>query len=92
MRNLGRWIAAVLAQVLRNPDSSQSHDFTSVSKSVSALVALSLMAQYPSHTPDTLVYIERYLETFHQPKVIFLQLGILKATGAEANHEDRDLR
>ena len=50
------------------------------------------MAQYRSHTPDTLVYIERYLQTFHGTKDIVLKFPTSKATCAEANPEDRDLR
>ena len=92
MRNLGRCISAVLVSALRNPDSSQYHDFKSALKCVSALVDFSIMAQYRSHKPDTLVYMERYLQTFHLTKDIFLEFGTLKATDAEANRQDRDLR
>jgi len=58
MRNLRRCILAVLASALRNPESSQPHDFQIALKCVSALVDFSLMAQYRSHTPDTLSYLE----------------------------------
>jgi len=61
MRNLGHCIAAVLASALPNPDSSQYQDFKSALKSVSALVDFTLMAQYRSHTSDTLSYMESYL-------------------------------
>jgi len=50
------------------------------------------MAQYRSHTPDTLAYMERYLQTFHQTNAIFLEFCILKATPAEANRQYQDLR
>ena len=73
MCNLGRWISAVLASGLRNPESSQQQDFNSLLKCVSAAVDFSLMAQLRSHTPDTLVYIESYLQTFHRRKNIFLE-------------------
>jgi len=66
MRNLGRCISAVLASALRNPDSSKYHDFKSALKCVSALVDFTLMAQYRRHTPDTLSYMESYLQTFHR--------------------------
>jgi len=92
MHNLGRSISAVLASALRNPDSSRYHDFKSALKCVSALVDLSLMAQYRSYTPDTLVYMERHLQTFHRIKIIFLEFRTSKATRAEANRQDRDLR
>jgi len=80
MHNLGHCIAAVLASALRNPDSSQYHDFKSALKCVSALVDFSLMAQYRSHTPDTLSYMERYLQTFHRTKDLFLEFRTSKAT------------
>jgi len=92
MRNLGRCIAAVLASALQNLDSSQYQDFKSALKCVSAQVDLTLMAQYRSHTPDTLSYMESYLQTFHRTKVIFLEFRPSKATHAQANCQDRELR
>jgi len=80
MRNLGCCISAVLASALRNPDSSQYHDFKSALKCVSVLVDFSLMAQYRSHTPDTLSYMESYLQIFHRTKDIFLEFRTSKAT------------
>jgi len=92
MRNPSQYISAVLASALRNPDSSQHHDFQIALKCVSALVDFSLMAQYRSHTPDTLSSLERYLLTFHQTKDIFLEFRTSKATLVEANRQDRELR
>jgi len=90
-RNLSPCISSVLASAFRNPKSSQYHNFKSTLKCVSALVDFSLMAQYWSHTPDTLVYMERYLQPFHWTKDIFLKFCTSKATHAEANCQDRDL-
>ena len=92
MRNLVRYISAVLASALRNLDSSQYYDFKSALKCVRALVDFSLMVQYHSHTPDTLAYMERYLQTFNQTKDIFLKFSTAKSTCAEANRQDSDLR
>ena len=92
MRNLGHCISAVLASALQNPHSSQHHDFKIALKCVSALVDLSLMAQYHSHTPDTLFYMESYLRTFHQTKDIFLEFHTSKATRDNAKRQDRELR
>jgi len=80
------------SSALPNPDSSQHQDFLIALKCVSALVDFSLMAQYHSHTLDTLSYLERYLLTFHQMKAIFLEFHTLKATHAEANRQHRELR
>jgi len=92
MRNLSPCIPAVLASALRNPDSSQYQDFKSALKCVSALVDFTLMAQYHSHTPDTLSYMESYLQTFHRTKDIFLEFLTPQATQAQANLQDRELR
>jgi len=92
MRNLSRSISAVLASALRNPDSFQHREFPIALQYVSPLVDFSLMAQYRSHTPDTLSYLERYLLTFHQTKAIFLEFRTSKATRAEANRQHRELR
>ena len=92
MRNLACCISAVLASALRNPDSSQYQDFKSALKCVSALVDFTLMAQYRSHTPDTLSYMESYLQTFHRTKVILIELRTSKATRAQANRQDGELR
>jgi len=92
MRNLGRCISAVLVSALRNPDSSQYQDFKSALKCVSALVDFTLMAQYRSHTPDTLCFMESYLQIFHRTKVTFLEFCTSKATRAQANRQDRELR
>ena len=91
MRNLGHCILAVLASALRNPDSSEYQDFTSALKCVSPLVDFTLMAQYRSHTPDTLSYMESYLQTFHRTRDIFLEFRTSKATRAQANRQDREL-
>jgi len=92
MRNLGRCISAVLASALRNPDSSEYQDFKSALKCVSALVDFTLIAQYCSHTPDTLSYMESYLQTFHRTKDTFLEFRTSKATCTQANRQDRELR
>ena len=92
MHNLGRCISAVLASAFRNPASSQHQDFNIALKCVGVLVDFSLMTQYRSHTPDTLAYMERYLQTFDQTKDIFLEFCTLKSTCAEVNRQDRELR
>ena len=92
MGNLGRCISAVLASALRNPDSSQHQDFNLALKSVGALVDFSLMNKYRCHTPYTLAYMERYLQTFHQTKDIFLEFRTSKSTRAEVNRQDQELK
>jgi len=50
------------------------------------------MAQYRSHTPDTLSYLESYLQTCHGTKDIFLEFRTSKATRTRADRQDRELR
>ena len=59
---------------------------------VGVLIDFSLMSQYRSHTPNILSYLENYLQIFHQTKDIFLKFHTSKATHAEANHQDWELR
>jgi len=92
MRNLARCISAVWASALQNPDSFLYQDVKSALKSVSALVDFTLMAQYRSHTLDTLSYMESYRHTFYQTKDIFLEFHTSKATQAQANRQDWELR
>jgi len=92
MRNLGCCISAVLASALRNLDSSHYHNFNSALKCVSALVDFSLMAQYQSHTRDTLSYMESYLQSFHWTTDIFLAFRTSKDTHTRADRQDRELR
>ena len=51
MRNLGRWISAVFASPLRDPDGSQQLPFKPALQCFCSLIDFSLMAQYRSHTP-----------------------------------------
>jgi len=50
------------------------------------------MAEYHSHTPDTLSYMESYLPTFDQTKDIFLKFRTSKATSTQANGQNREVR
>ena len=92
MRNLGRCISPVFASALRDPDGSQQLPFKRALQCVCSLIDFSLMAQYYSHTPETLVYMETYLQTFHRTKDIFLEFCTTKATRAQAERQDQELR
>jgi len=56
------------------------------------MVDFSLMAQYRSHIPDTLSYMESHLQPVHRTKDIFLEFCILKATHTRAERQDRELK
>jgi len=73
MRNLGRYILEVLAVALRQPGGAQAIPFKRALRCVRALVNFNMMAHYRSHTPDTIAYMEEYLNQFHRMKDIFLE-------------------
>ena len=56
MRNLGRCILGIFASSLRSPTPAQQSPFADAIQCVRALVDFTLMAQYRSHTEDTLEY------------------------------------
>jgi len=62
MRNLGRCILRVLAVALRQLGGAQAIPFKRARGYVRALVNSNMMAQYRSHTPDTIAYMEDYLD------------------------------
>ena len=92
MRNLGRCISTVSASTLRYPDGSQQLPFKRALQCVCSLIDISLMAEYRSHTPETLEYMETYLWTLHRTKEIFLEFLTTKAIHAQAERRDRELR
>jgi hypothetical protein len=92
MRNLGRGILGVLASALRHPTPAQQDPFRNALLCVRALVDFSLLAQYQSHTPDTLGYMERYLRDFHHHKHVFQEFRTSKKTRMGAAANDQQLR
>jgi len=61
----------VLAVALRQPGGAQAIPFKRAVRCVRALVGFNMMAQYRSHTPDTIAYMEEYLDQFDRMKNIF---------------------
>jgi len=92
MRNLGRCILAVLGVALRQPQSSQVIPFKHALGCVRALVDFSMMAQYRTHTSDTIAYMEHYLDHFHRMKGIFLEFRVTKRTLAKVDEQRREIR
>jgi len=92
MRNLGRCLLGVLAVALRQPDSAQVLPFKHALGCIRALVDFHMMAQYRSHTPETLAYMEQYLNQFHKTKEIFLEFRVSKRTRAKVDEQRRELR
>ena len=73
MRNLGRCLLRVLPVALRQPARRQVIPFKHAPDCVRALVDFNMMVQYRSHTPETIAYMEEYLDQFHRMKDIFLE-------------------
>ena len=92
MRNLGPCILGVLAVALRQPQSSQVIPFKHALGCVRALVDFSMMAQYRSHTSDTIACMEDYLDRFHKMKGIFLEFRVTKRTLAKDDEQRRKIR
>jgi len=88
MRNLERRLLGLLAVGLRQPDSTQVPPFRRALTCVRSLVDFTMMAQYRSHTPETISYMEEYATQFHDTKDIFLEFRIAKRT-QEKPHELR---
>jgi len=48
--------------------------------------------QYRSHTPDTIAYMENYLDQFHRMKNIFLEFRVTKRTQAKVDKQRKEFR
>ena len=59
---------------------------------VRALVDFNMMAQYRSHTPDTIAYMEEYLDQFHRMNDIFLEFRVTKRTQAKVDKQRKEIR
>ena len=70
---------------------AQQSPFVDAIQCVRALVDFTLMAQYWSHTEDTLEYMEQYLQDFHRYKVVFQEFRSTKRTRQEADANDEHL-
>jgi len=92
MRNLRGCILGVLAVALRQPGGAQAIPFKHALRCVRALVDFNMMAQYRSHTPDTIVYMEAYLDQLHRMKDIFLEFRVTKRTQAKVDQQRKGIR
>jgi len=92
MRNLRRCLLGVLAVVLRQPDSTQVQPFRHALTCVRPLLDFTMMAQYRSHTPETISYMEEYATQFHETKDIFLDFHISTQTQEKADELHKELR
>ena len=88
----GRIVLAALAVALREPSPSQRHLFNRALECVKNLVDFHLMAQYLSHTAETLGYLDDYLRRFHEDKDVFLEFRQSKRSKRKAEALDKKLR
>ena len=72
---------------LRQPDSTQVIPFKRALECVRTLVDFNMMARYPSHTDETIAYMEDYVGRFHQMKDIFLVFRVSQRTQAKIDDE-----
>jgi hypothetical protein len=92
MRNLGRFLLAALTVVLSKPTASQKIVFKQALDCIQSLIDFHLMAQYHSHTEQTINYMDSYLKSFHQHKNIFLEFRKSKLTKAKARQNNKTLQ
>ena len=92
MRNRWRCHLGVLAVALRQPDRIQLIPVKRALEWIRALVDPIMMAQYRSHTDETMAYMEDYLGRFDQMKDILLEFRVSKRTQAKIDEERKELR
>ena len=92
MRNLGSCILGVLAVALRQPGGAQVIPFKRALACVRALVDFNMIAQYRSHTSDTIAYREDFLDHFHKLKDIFLEFRVTKRTQDKVDKQRKEIR
>ena len=92
MRTLGHCILGVLTVAPRQPQSLQGIPFKHARGYVRVVVDFSMMAQYRSHTPDTIAYMEHYLDQFHPMQGIFLEFRVTEHTLAKVDEQWREIR
>src|SRR5437868_11149396 len=92
MRSLGRCLLGVLVVALRQPDTTQAQPFKRALAYVRSLLDFCMIAQYRSHTHETIDYMQRYLDRFHATKDVFLEFRVSKRTLAKVDDQRRELR
>jgi len=70
---------------LLQPHSWQVISFKHPLDCVRALVDFNMMTQDRSHTPETIAYMQEYLDWFHRMKDIFLGYRVSKRTRAKVD-------
>ncbi|KAH8147002.1 uncharacterized protein LAJ45_08801 [Morchella importuna] len=92
MRHLGRIVLGAFAVALQAPPMAARKDFSRALRCVRALIDFHLMAQYTTHTKETLEYLQSYLENFHKYKDVFLEFRAYKRTRKDAKDQTKALQ
>jgi len=92
MRNQRHCILGVLAVALHQPGGAQVINFKRALGCVRALIHFNMMAQYRSHTSDTIVYMEGDLDQFHKLKDIFLEFRVTKRTQDKVDKQRKKIQ
>ena len=91
MRNLGHCLMGVLAVALRQPDSTEMQPFRRALTCVWSLLDFTMVAQYRSHTPETISYMEEYATRFDDTEDIFVEFRIFKRMQQKADELNKEL-
>ena len=97
MRGVNRVILACFTAALRQTTvipglSAASHSDSKIAiRCVRTITDFCLMAQYRSHTPQTIGYMNGYLREFHQFMYIFGEFRVSKADREEAANAAQEL-
>ena len=92
LRALGRAILVALAASLGMPSITQQQPFHQALQCVRNLIDFHLMAQYRSHIPETLDYMDAYLNEFHRMKHVFLEFRVSKRAAELMKDSVKQLR
>ena len=90
MRNFAKIILGTFTAALRRstdqprPTGGQLQEFNKAIHCVRNISDFYLMTQYTSHTDQTISYMQKYLQGFHETKDVFLRFRANKKTKREA--------
>ena len=71
-------ISSILLGLVLDVQLPSGHSPVRLIRATRALLDFLYLAQYPSHTDDTLQYLEEALQTFHENRSIFVDIGICR--------------
>jgi len=97
MREVGRVILACFTAAMRREKDSSclspaaQSDLKVAIRAIRALSDFCLIAQYQSHTPETIKYMSQYLQAFHKYRHVLGEFRASKADHKRAKGASKDL-